>query len=76
MKYIVDIPVLQTNEEADAAWASVTINNGTFVSKSQLTDKLKTLNIDKFFLFQMSEIVSYVNNGNDFSDSYLAEVEI
>jgi hypothetical protein len=75
--YIVEIPVKQTNEEADSAWASDTINESDFMSLKECEDLLKSLDVDVRYFYTPVEFVSLVNNGNDsFKNSYLATFNI
>lgn len=75
--YIVEIPVEQTNEEADGANAAYQIDGETFVSKKQVRETLNKLDIDKLYFFSIPEFVAYVNDGNDnFNQSYLSHVKI
>jgi len=75
--YIVEIPVHQKNQLADAAWEASEICDKTFIDMRELKERLRKNHIEKFFTYTIADLVSHVNNGNDtFSESYLANVNV
>lgn len=76
--YIVEISLIQTDEESDAAWAADSINGLTYKSIEQIKfELLDNHKIDKVYFFTPAQLVASVNDGNDsFGDSYLAYVII